>query len=1034
MPKWTVEQSSAINETGKNIIVSAGAGSGKTAVLSERVLTHLKNKISITDLLILTFTNAAASEMKDRIRKKVKNIPELKEELDKIDIAFITTFDAFSLSLVKRYKEYLNISSNIKIIDNSIIALKKKEFLNEIFDELYLNNNTLFLKLLSDLTLKDDKDIFNGILNLNNKLDNIYNKEEILNNYISKFYQIDNLENIFNEYFKLINKKIKEISNQIDNLSIYVDNSFIDKMNSVFINLFNSKSYEDIRYNIYNLEKLPILRNACEEAKKIKEEISSIIKIIKELTKYNSEEEIINSLLATKDYVTIIIEILKKLDNKINIYKKDNDSYEFIDIAKLAIKLLKENPLICEELKNKYKEILIDEYQDTNDLQDIFISLIANNNLYMVGDIKQSIYRFRNANPNIFKSKYEDYSKSVSGLKIDLNKNFRSRRQVIDNINLIFNLIMDEEVGGANYLETHQMQFGLTSYDSVNKENYAMEVLNYNPLDKKFSDTEIEIFIVLNDIKNKILNGYEIMDKDTNLPRKANYGDFVILMDRATNFDLYKKIFEYYNVPISIYRDTTISDSVDINIIKNIYNLIILIKKKDFGKLFSYSYMAIARSYLFNISDLEILKTIKDRDYSATKIYAICYNLAKDLDNLNNIELYDKIIQEFNFLDRVITIGNVKEHLVTLDSIAKIVSNATSLGYTPEDFLDYLNQVSEEGLDIKLSLNKDSSNSVKIMTIHASKGLEYPICYFTGLGKKFNISDLKDKLYYDNNYGFITPYFNKGINNTILKTLLKTKYIQDEVSEKIRLFYVALTRAREKIILVGSFKENELAYKKENLINLEERLKYMSFRDIINSIYKYLTRYVKEIDINSLGLNKDYNLSKLVKEFNFNSTSKIIVDNYDVEEELIANKRVSKVVNKLLSSEEKKNIELGLRMHYLFEITDFNNPDYSMMNDFEKSCLKNFLNTKILDNNIGIYKEYEFIYNNKELIHGIIDLLIVKENTCVIVDYKLKYVDDSNYFKQLSYYREYIKDLTGKKTITYLYSIIDSKLILIEGD
>lgn len=1034
MPKWTVEQSSAINETGKNIIVSAGAGSGKTAVLSERVLTHLKNKISITDLLILTFTNAAASEMKDRIRKKVKNIPELKEELDKIDIAFITTFDAFSLSLVKRYKEYLNISSNIKIIDNSIIALKKKEFLNEIFDELYLNNNTLFLKLLSDLTLKDDKDIFNGILNLNNKLDNIYNKEEILNNYISKFYQIDNLENIFNEYFKLINKKIKEISNQIDNLSIYVDNSFIDKMNSVFINLFNSKSYEDIRYNIYNLEKLPILRNACEEAKKIKEEISSIIKIIKELTKYNSEEEIINSLLATKDYVTIIIEILKKLDNKINIYKKDNDSYEFIDIAKLAIKLLKENPLICEELKNKYKEILIDEYQDTNDLQDIFISLIANNNLYMVGDIKQSIYRFRNANPNIFKSKYEDYSKSVSGLKIDLNKNFRSRRQVIDNINLIFNLIMDEEVGGANYLETHQMQFGLTSYDSVNKENYAMEVLNYNPLDKKFSDTEIEIFIVLNDIKNKILNGYEIMDKDTNLPRKANYGDFVILMDRATNFDLYKKIFEYYNVPISIYRDTTISDSVDINIIKNIYNLIILIKKKDFGKLFSYSYMAIARSYLFNISDLEILKTIKDRDYSATKIYAICYNLAKDLDNLNNIELYDKIIQEFNFLDRVITIGNVKEHLVTLDSIAKIVSNATSLGYTPEDFLDYLNQVSEEGLDIKLSLNKDSSNSVKIMTIHASKGLEYPICYFTGLGKKFNISDLKDKLYYDNNYGFITPYFNKSINNTILKTLLKTKYIQDEVSEKIRLFYVALTRAREKIILVGSFKENELAYKKENLINLEERLKYMSFRDIINSIYKYLTRYVKEIDINSLGLNKDYNLSKLVKEFNFNSTSKIIVDNYDVEEELIANKRVSKVVNKLLSSEEKKNIELGLRMHYLFEITDFNNPDYSMMNDFEKSCLKNFLNTKILDNNIGIYKEYEFIYNNKELIHGIIDLLIIKENTCIIVDYKLKYVDDSNYFKQLSYYREYIKDLTGKKTITYLYSIIDSKLILIEGD
>ena len=1034
MPKWTAEQTAAINEGGKNIIVSAGAGSGKTAVLSERVLTHLENHISITDLLILTFTNAAASEMKDRIRKKIKNIPELREELDKVDMAFITTFDAFSLSLVKRYKEYLNISSNIKIVDNSIITLKKKEFLNAIFDNLYYENNPLFLKLLNDLTLKDDKDIFTGILNLNNKLDNVYNKQELLDNYIAKFYDFNNLDNIFNEYLLLIINNIKEIANQLDNLRYYVDSSYMDKIEVVFNDLGKSNDYDTIRKNIYNLEKLPILRNACDEAKKIKEEISKIVKNIKELTKYNSKEDIINSLMATKDYVVIIIEIIKELDLRVSSYKKDNDCYEFIDIAKLAIKLLKNNPDICCELKNKYKEILIDEYQDTNDIQDIFISLIANNNLYMVGDIKQSIYRFRNANPNIFKSKYEDYSKNIAGLKIDLNKNFRSRREVINNINMIFNLIMDEEVGGANYLETHQMQFGLTSYDAINKEDYNMEILNYNLLDRKYSDTEVEIFTVLNDIKNKVASGYEIMDKETNLPKKVTYGDFVILMDRATSFDLYKKIFEYYNVPISIYRDTTISDSVDINIIKNIYNLIILIKKKDFGKLFSYSYMALARSYLFSISDDDILKTIKDRDYSATKIYEICYGLAKDLDNLNNIELYDKIIQEFNFLEKIITAGNVKEHLVTLDSISKIVSNSVSLGYTPEDFLEYLNQVSEEGLDIKLSLNKDSSNSVKIMTIHASKGLEYPICYFTGLGKKFNISDLKDKLYYDNTYGFITPYFKKGIYSTILKTLLKNKYIKEEISEKIRLFYVALTRAREKIILVGSFTENELAYKKDNLINLEERLKYMSFKDILNSIYKYLNKYVKQVDIATLHLNKDYNLAKSVKEFNFNSDVKIRTIDYNLKEEVIPKRRVSKVVNKILTNEEKKNIELGLRMHYLFEITDFNNPDYSIMNDFEKKCLKKFLDTNILANNIAIYKEYEFISNAKEAIHGIIDLLIIKEDVCIIVDYKLKYTDDENYFKQLECYRNYIGNMTGKNTITYLYSIIDSNLILIAGD
>ncbi len=1035
MPKWTKEQEMAIKTVGKNIIVSAGAGSGKTAVLSERVLEHVKNGINVDDLLILTFTNAAASEMKDRIRKKLKSYPEYKEQLDKIDLAYITTFDAFALSIVKRFKEYLNISSKITIIDNSIITLKKEEILENIFDNLYASNDPLFLKLLNDLTLKDDKEIFLSIISLNNKLDNLYNKKELLDNYLNNFYNDITIDKLINEYVNILLSNIKEISSQIDNLSTYIDTTYIDKLNTTLSNLLSSKTYENIRFNVYNLDRLPIMRDASLEAKKIKEEISKILKNLKELTTYNTLEEIKESIYKTKDYVSIIVHIIKLLDTKISEFKKENDAYEFIDISKLAIKLLEDNEYLCSLLKNKYKEILIDEYQDTNDLQERFISLIANSNVYMVGDIKQSIYRFRNANPDIFKSKYEVYSQGDLGIKIDLNKNFRSRSEVLDNINLIFNLIMDENIGGASYLESHQMIFGLEPYNLVNKENYNMDLLCYESLeDKSFSDTEIEIFTVAKDIKEKIENNYEIMDKDTNEKRVVNYSDFVILMDRSTNFNLYKKVFEYLNIPITIYRDSTISDSVDISIIKNIYNLIILIKKKDFGKLFSYSYMAVARSYLFSISDEEILTTIKTRNYSETKIYEICYKLAKKLDDLNNIEIYDKIINEFNFWDKIITTGNVLEHIVTLDSIEKIITNATNFGYTPYEFLEYLDKVSASGLDIKLSLNKEASNSVKIMTIHTSKGLEYPICYFTGLSKKFNISDLKEKFYFDNDYGFITPYLDKSINSTILKILLKNKYIKEEISEKLRLFYVGLTRAREKMILVGKFMDNELAYKKNGIISDDVRLKYMSFLDILNSTYKYINKYIKNIDISKLNLTKDYNFTKVNNDnIIINNNTKLQVEDYICNKEIISNKKISKVASKIYDKEEKKNIELGLKMHYLFEITDFSNPDYSNMNEFEKNCISKFISTGILDNFINIYKEYEFIYNEKEALHGIIDLLIEKEDTCIIVDYKLKNTTDSNYLKQLNYYKEYIEYITGKKTSTYLYSIIDSKLVLLDN-
>ena len=224
-----------------------------------------------------------------------------------------------------------------------------------------------------------------------------------------------------------------------------------------------SKNHFPIKY-----QNLP--RGSEEEANTLKKNLSETIKEISNLTKYENEQEIINTIVKTKDYISIIIDIILKLDEKINNYKETEKMYEFIDISRKAINLLESHPEVCETLKNKYYEILIDEYQDTNDLQELFTSYISKNNTYMVGDIKQSIYRFRNTNPELFKSKYEKYSKKNNGLKIDLNKNFRSRSNVLNDINQMFNQIMDTKIGGADYIESHQMIFGNTSYDSINKE------------------------------------------------------------------------------------------------------------------------------------------------------------------------------------------------------------------------------------------------------------------------------------------------------------------------------------------------------------------------------------------------------------------------------------------------------------------------------------------------------------------------------------------------------------------------------------
>lgn len=1014
--KWTSEQNDAINRSGSNIIVSAGAGSGKTAVLSERVLKKVSDGIDIRSILILTFTNEAAGEMKNRIRKKLEKAGFL-EQLEYIDSAYITTFDAYALAIVRKYHYLLNISKNISIIDSSIIKFKKKEILESVFADLYTKKDSDFLKLVGDFTNRDDEVIINAVLSISDKLDLKYDKEDYLNNYIDNFFKEENVEKLFLEYFNYLKDIVLNIEDIIYTLEGLVDLKLFIKLYDAYSPLFKPKCYNDL----YKVKDIPVIqfRDVDEEVKEYKDILNNLKKEIMDLTKY-SEEEWKKQIIFSKEYIRAIIKIILCLDKKLKEYKFLNESFEFVDIAKMAIKIVSDNEQVREELKDSYHEILIDEYQDTNDLQEIFINKIENNNVYMVGDIKQSIYRFRNANPNIFKYKYEEYSKNNGGVKIDLLKNFRSRSEVLESINLIFNLIMSVNFGGVDYCNNHAMIFGNLTYDKEgnNSNNNFLELIKYNNEDKKFKNAEVEAFYIASDIKKKIQSGYQVFDFDLMQNRPVKFSDFCIILDRGTDMPLYKKIYEYLNIPLDVYLDSDLTEENDILIIKNIFNLILLIYHKDFGVNMRYSFVSVARSFIGSLEDSEIFELIDTNTFYETDIYKKCFKLAKNLNGKTPNSLLNEIVDEFNFYENLIKIGNVASAIYRIDYLISLASTTEALGYTILDFKNYLNDMIVNKEKISYKEKRGIGNCVKIMNIHKSKGLEFSICYFAGLKKDFNLQDLNSRFMFDNKYGILTPFYDEGIGTNFIKTLIKNNYYREEISEKIRLFYVALTRAKEKIIMVLPSFQKESS--EVNRVNETVISKCRSFYDFLNTISVNLKDYSTLIDINSLDITKDYEISRVNINYN-ESKEKITFINNSVLTNLVEAKHASKTINNVINLDEAKKLDYGTKLHEMLEMTDFKEDSDNL---YVSNLKKNF-DFK----NAFIYQELEFItvIDNIEY-HGIIDLMLEYSDEIKIIDYKLKNIDDDLYVKQLSVYYDYIRSISDKKIKLYLYSLLDNKV------
>ena len=386
-------------------------------------------------------------------------------------------------------------------------------------------------------------------------------------------------------------------------------------------------------------------------------------------------------------------------------------------------------------------------------------------------------------------------------------------------------------------------------------------------------------------------------------------------------------------------------------------------------------------------------------------------------------DVISEIDERFGIIKKATKITNIKKVLVHIEYLNNMSISLSDLGYTLEQFVLYLEEVFENDLKIEYK-NKLMSvdNAVKIMTIHKSKGLEFSICYFPTLDTRFNFSDLSNDYIFNEKYGIMIPKFDNGKRDTFIKKMYIDHEKNEQISEEVRVLYVSLTRAREKMIFISKNKE-------EN-----KKINYRSFNDFI---FEFLDscekKYISDDEVNSfIEINKAINNISL-NDIAFNNNI-LNVNEIDIKKMKEEKTSFSKTISELIDKDKVLLLELGTKIHEALEKVDFIRKDFSYINIEEKykHYITSFLDCDLLKNvcNGKVFKEYEF-YDEQLKVKGSIDLMIEYDNYIDIIDYKLKHIDDNEYVKQLNGYKNYIFKKTGKKVNTYLYSLFDKKYIMV---
>ncbi|MDT8337319.1 MAG: UvrD-helicase domain-containing protein, partial [Candidatus Izemoplasmatales bacterium] len=732
---YTKSQLDAINYKTGNILVSASAGSGKTGVLKERVITKIKNGIDIDKLVILTFTKAAAEEMKSRIISEIESL-NLTDQLPKIDNAIISTFDAFTLRLVTEYHYLLGLDKDITINDQVLIKIRKQETIKKVLEKYYLNNDKEFKLLFKRYFNKSDGWLEDSVYKIGEALRKIPNYEQYICDYTDLYQEKGFIEFNAKKYIKQIIQKLKDEYQEFWTIYLEKLSAFDEKFQEYILNvktivdeIINEDDENKIISKIINFNRPTKPKNKELSAPGILDVLKGVKKEFEQLFVFSYDE----LLVSVKSAFQVSDELLKIVTDyldEFNKIKTDELLYSYEDIMFFAIKLFEDFDDVRLKYINSIHEILIDEYQDTNDLQDWFINLIANNNVFMVGDVKQSIYRFRDANPKNFMRIYENYLNGNNGKAIFLQENFRSNRFVLKAINQIFKEIMTKEVGGVDYKDEQVLKTGYDE-DYLLHDEFAFEtkVYDINLIKDDYPNQtreETEAHLVAQDILKRLENNKGIYDLRLGKKRNLEFSDFTVLVDRKKEFLTYAKVISKYNIPIDIYDDEPFFSSDEIRFVFQYLLLINCFKDEEyFKKYFKTSLYAVARSFVYRIKDeviadflaFESLAEISDinklsNDTSLRIIYEDISDIIANYWDYPPSKILENVYQKTNIYLKIAELNNPRQKEEKLDFFLFKVKAIKEFTY--QKLIKYLEAIIEtEDFDIEYAEKKTNLNAVK---------------------------------------------------------------------------------------------------------------------------------------------------------------------------------------------------------------------------------------------------------------------------------------------------------------------------------
>lgn len=878
---FTPEQQKAIELRGRNILVSAAAGSGKTAVLVERIIrmiTDEKEKVDIDRLLIVTFTNAAAAEMRERIRRAIDEKLELhpeNEHLQKqaslLHNAQITTIDSFCLFVIRNNFNDIGLNPGFRVADEGELKLMKQEILTELLEQEYGKKEKEFTDCVEYFTGGSNDKL------LEEYIDRLYEfamsnpwPEEWLKERAGD-YSITGVSDIEQSgwcryLMHYVRTCLKEGADTLGRAVAlaqrpegpYFYGELFEKEREMLLRASEKEefaalgaAFETITFDRLPGKKDPSVDTECRDwAKQLRNRVKKQVEDLKENYFSLSMEQTAERMMGAKEPVAVLIGLVLQFKEMFDAKKREENIVDFHDMEHLALNiLLKKNEAgeyettpAAREYRQFFHEILTDEYQDSNLVQELLLQSISgeeegNFNRFMVGDVKQSIYKFRLARPELFIEKYTAYTKNDSEKqRIDLHKNFRSRKEVIDSVNSLFYRIMGSDFGGVEYDEDAAL-YPEAVYPEY--ENSKTEIILLEK-DKKsvLSAREQEAYVISDKIK-KLMREFQVTDKETGNLRPVKYSDIVILLRTTSGWaEEFKGIFEKEGIPAYVASRTGYFQAAEVRELLGLLHIL----NNPLQDIFFYGAM---KSFFGGFSEEEIA-LIRSKGEKGSFLYENLKDFIKDagmadagnaeqeaadpegelkakavrfLEKTENWRIRVSYTPIHNLIQDILTETGYGEYIMAKPggeqrraNVEMLLVRASAFENTCYHglfhFLRYIEQLEKYQVDYgEADILDENADVVRIMSIHKSKGLEFPICFIAGLSKRFNLQDTTGRFIADVDMGIGVDYVDslrRIQSKTLRKKAIAVKLKLDSLSEELRVLYVAMTRGKEKLFLTAS--------------------------------------------------------------------------------------------------------------------------------------------------------------------------------------------------------------------------------------